>query len=134
MSMMSMTFFTSKTTPLYSSSWAPTTTGGYAGTCIFLVLLAITFRLLLALKARQEAAWLDAELNRRYVSVAGRMPPAERPPQDMERKKVVLTEGGIEEEVLVVRRRGGSVHPWRITTDPLRAVTDTVIAGVAYLL
>jgi hypothetical protein len=136
MSMMSMTFFTSKTTPLYSPAWAPSTTGGYAGTCIFLIILAIVFRLLLAVKSRQEAAWLDAELNRRYINIAGRLPPSERPPQQQvqEPKKVVVTEAGIEEEVLVVRRRGGAVHPWRITTDPRRAVTDTVIAGVAYLL
>jgi hypothetical protein len=134
MSMMSMVFYTSQSTPLYSSAWAPSTTGQYAGTCIFLVIFAIIFRVLLALKARQEANWLDAELNRRYISVAGRLPPSERPPQGQERKKVIVTEGGIEEEVLVVRRNSGAVHPWRITVDPLRAVTDTVIAGVAYLL
>jgi hypothetical protein len=132
MSMMSMTFFTSQMTPLYSATWVPSTTGEYAGMCIFLIFLAIVFRVLLALKARQETAWLDAELNRRYISVAGRLPPPERAQQ--ERKKIILTEGGVEEEVLVVRRKSGAVQPWRITTDPLRAVMDTVIAGVGYLL
>ena len=131
---MSNVFFTSKTTPLYSPSWAPSTTGEYAGTCIFIVILAVIFRVLLAFKARQEAAWLDAELNRRYISVAGRLPPSDRPPQGQERKKIIVTESGVEEEVLVVRRNSGAVHPWRITIDPLRAVMDTIIAGVAYLL
>ncbi|KAH7410354.1 Ctr copper transporter [Phaeosphaeria sp. MPI-PUGE-AT-0046c] len=47
---MAMTFFTSTTTPLYSTSWTPTTTGQYAGTCIFLITLAAIFRALLAVR------------------------------------------------------------------------------------
>lgn len=131
---MTMVFFTGTNTPLFSEKWTPSTTGQYAGTCIFLIIFAIVFRILLALKARQEAKWVDAELNRRYISVAGRLPPAERPQQNTEPKKIIITENGVEEEVLVIRRRDGAVQPWRITTDPLRAIIDTVIAGVGYLL
>jgi hypothetical protein len=134
MSMMSMTFFTSTSTPLYSPSWAPSSTGSYAGTCIFLIIFALTFRILLVIKARQEAAWLDAKFNRRYVTVAGRLPAAQRLPQEPEAKRMVLSANGVEEDVVVVRKRGAPAHPWRITTDPLRAVMDTIIAGVAYLL
>ena len=47
---MTMTFFTSQTTPLYSSAWVPTTYGQYAGTQIFLIVLAVIFRGLIALR------------------------------------------------------------------------------------
>jgi hypothetical protein len=134
MSMMSMTFFTATTTPLYSSMWSPTSVGGYAGTCIFLIILATIFRGLLAVKAWKEAAWLDAEFNRRYITVAGKLPKAERISADSDSKRMILTENGVEEDVMVVKKRSMGVRPWRITTDPVRAVIDTVIAGVGYLL
>jgi len=134
MSMMRMTFFTSITTPLYSAMWNPTTTGQYAGTCIFLIILATIFRGLQALKARKETAWLDAEFNRRYVTVAGKPPKSERIVSDIDSKRMILTENGVEEDVVVVKKRSSGIRPWRITTDPIRALMDTVIAGIAYLL
>jgi hypothetical protein len=134
MSMMSMTFFTSTMTPLYSAMWSPTSTGEYAGTCIFLVVLATIFRGLLAVKAWKETAWLDAEFNRRYVTVAGKLPKSERIASDSDSKRMILTENGVEEDVVVVKKRSMGIRPWRITTDPVRAAMDTVIAGVGYLL
>ncbi|KAE9380166.1 hypothetical protein N431DRAFT_323607 [Stipitochalara longipes BDJ] len=131
---MSMTFFTSTMTPIYSAMWSPTSTGQYAGTCIFLIILATIFRGLLAVKAWKETAWLDAEFNRRYVTVAGKLPKAERIASDSDSKRMILTENGVEEDVIVVKKRSMGVRPWRITTDPIRAVMDTVLAGVAYLL
>lgn len=133
-SQMRMAFFTSVTTPLYSDSWAPTNTSTYAGTCVFLVLLATLFRGLLALKGWKETAWLDAEFNRRYVVVAGRPRKTERISQDSDTKRLILTENGVEEEVMVVKKRGLGARPWRLSVDPLRAVIDTIVAGVAYLL
>merc|ERR1711964_597140 len=114
--------------------WTPNSPGAYAGTCIFLVLLAVIFRSLLAVKAWKERAWLDAEFNRRYVTVAGKLPKSERISQDSDSKRMVLSENGVEEDVMVVKKRGMGVRPWRITTDPVRAVMDTVIVGVGYLL
>jgi len=134
MSMMSMTFFTSTMTPIYSAMWTPTSTGQYAGTCIFLIILATILRGLLAARAWKEAAWLDAEFNRRYVTVAGRPSKAEHIASDVDSKRMTLTENGVEEDVMVVKKRGMGTRPWRITTDPIRAVMDTIIAGVAYLL
>jgi hypothetical protein len=134
MSMMSMTFFTSTMTPIYSAMWSPTSTGQYAGTCIFLIILAIIFRALLAMKAWKETAWLDAEFNRRYVTVAGTLPKAERIASDSNSKRMILTENGVEEDVMVVKKRSMDIRPWRITTDPIRAAMDTTLAGVAYLL
>jgi copper transporter 1 len=43
MDSMSMTFFTSTTTPLFSMTWTPNSAGQYGGTCIFLVVLATLF-------------------------------------------------------------------------------------------
>lgn len=134
MSMMSMTFFTSTMTPLYSTMWSPKTTGQYAGTCIFLIIFATIFRGLLAVRAWKETAWLDAEFNRRYVTVAGKLPKSERIASDSDSKRMILTENGVEEDVMVVKKRSMGIRPWRITTDPIRAVVDTIIVGVAYLL
>ncbi|KAG0651555.1 Copper-responsive metabolite biosynthesis cluster D [Hyphodiscus hymeniophilus] len=134
MSMMSMTFFTSTSTPLYSSMWSPTSVGSYAGTCIFLIILATVFRGLLAVRTWKETAWMDAEFNRRYVVVTGKPPKAERISSDSDSKRMILTENGVEEDVMVVKKRGMDTRPWRITTDPIRAVMDTVLAGVGYLL
>jgi len=86
-------------TPLYSSMWTPKSVGGYAGTCIFLVVLATIFRALLAVKAWKETAWLDAEFNRRYVTVAGKLPKSERIVEDSDSKKMILSENGVEEDV-----------------------------------
>lgn len=76
-SSMAMTFYTSTSTPLFSSLWTPATPSAYAGSCIFLILLAAIFRALLAFKARQETQWLDRDLARRYVAVQGRPAKAE---------------------------------------------------------
>jgi hypothetical protein len=131
-SMMEMVFFSSTGTALYSSMWVPKNIGQYAGTCIFLILLATILRALLAVKAWKEAAWLDAEFQRRYVTVAGKLPKAERMSTDS--KRMILTENGVEEEVMVVKKAGAEIIPWRLSIDPVRALLDTIIAGVGWLL
>lgn len=133
MTMMSV-FQTDRDTPLYSTAWTPKNAAGYAGTIIFIILLAMTFRGLLAVKAKMEARWLDAELNRRYVVVNGKQPMAERASQDSLAKQMVLSENGREEQVMVVAKKTSIARPWRFSVDPIRAVLDTVIAGVGYLL
>ena len=129
-----MTFFTSTMTPLYSAMWTPSNVGQYVGTCIFIIILATIFRALLAVKQWRETAWMDAEFHRRYVTVAGKLPKSEQISQDSLSKRMTLSENGVEEDVFVVKKRDNGTRPWRITVDPLRAVFDTVIAGVGYLL
>jgi hypothetical protein len=132
---MAAVFQTSIATPLYSLSWTPSGRGTYAATCLFLVALAVVFRLLLAAKAVQEGRWLDAELNRRYVTVRGRPSLAQTVSTDSLAKRMTLSENGVEEDVVVLqRRRRPAARPWRLSVDPLRAFMDTVLAGVAYLL
>jgi hypothetical protein len=130
-------FQTSMATSLYSDRWTPNSTGTYAATCIFLIGLAALFRGLLAFKSWQEQRWLDKELDRRYVVVNGQAPLAQTLSRDSLAKNatMVLSENGVEENVLVVRRKTTThARPWRLSVDPVRAVIDTVIAGVGYLL
>ncbi|KAI0847640.1 Ctr copper transporter [Daldinia vernicosa] len=133
-SVMHMVFQNSITTSLYSDFWTPRTSGAYAGTIIFLVILGIAFRLLLAGKALAEERWLDAEMKRRYVVVQGKLPVAEQVSTDSFSKKMTLTENGVEEDVVVVQKKQLHLRPWRMSVDPVRAVLDTCIAGISYLL
>ncbi|KAG6096878.1 hypothetical protein E4U14_007857 [Claviceps sp. LM454 group G7] len=134
--LMSMVFQTNPSTPLYTSSWTPQSPGAYAGTCLFLIFLAITARLLLAARTLQEARWLDKALQRRYVVAQGQTSLSEMMAHEVPAgaMKMALSANGVEEAVVVVARRGCEVRPWRVSVDPLRAVIDTVIVGVGYLL
>ena len=130
-----MVFFTSTSTALYSASWVPHSAGGYAGVCIFLILLAIVFRSLFALRAILEARWLDQALQRRYVVVRGRAPEAERIEGDADAKEARLVSArGVEEKVKVVKKEKRGAMPWRFSVDLPRAGLLTVISGVGYLL
>ncbi|KAI0137998.1 Ctr copper transporter [Hypoxylon sp. NC0597] len=133
-SVMHMVFQNSVTTSLYSDSWTPKTAGAYAGTIIFLIILGVVFRLLLAGKALAEERWLNAEMKRRYVVVQGKLPVAEQVSSDSLSKKMTLTENGVEENVVVVQKTKTQPRPWRMSVDPVRAILDTCIAGVSYLL
>lgn len=129
-----MTFFGGTGTPLYSMQFMPTTTGGYAGTCIFLIILAIVYRGLFAFKAMLENRWMTQALNRRYVVVADKMPAAERIRSSGESKTAVLTANGVDENVMVVHRPKSATMPWRFSVDLPRAGLVTVIVGLGYLL
>ncbi|WYZ39144.1 hypothetical protein EsH8_III_001058 [Colletotrichum jinshuiense] len=135
MSMMMMTIFqTSMKTPLYTETWTPNSVGTYAATCIFLIFLAFALRSMLALKSIQEKRWLDKDFKRRYVSVNGKLGMAAKMSTDSMGKQMVLSENGVEENVTVVQQQHGIWRPWRFSVDPIRALIDTAIAGVGYLL
>ncbi|PYH91919.1 copper transporter family protein [Aspergillus ellipticus CBS 707.79] len=137
MSSMSMTmvFTNAHDTPLFSSQWTPASSGSYAGTCIFLIILAILGRCLVAFKALMERRWLDAHLNRRYVAVAGKSPEAGRIDTDPDAKVASLVSAqGVEEKVKVVRSVTHAPLPWRFSADLPRALIFLVITGVSYLL
>lgn len=134
-SMMEMVFFGSNRTPLYSSAWTPSSTASYAGTCIFLVTLALIFRALVAGKHILEHRWLDQQLNRRYVAVQGIPTEEERINADKEGQNMILrSERGMEERVRVVRSHVRTVTPWRLSVDFPRAAYVTIMTGVGYLL
>jgi Ctr copper transporter family len=132
---MDMTFADSHTTPLYSANWAPSSAGGYAGTCIFLIILASTLRCLFAFKAVMEQRWLARARSRRYVVVKGRGTEAEKFESDPSAKiGGLMTTNGVEERVKIVRSNARGALPFRLSVDLPRAALVMVIAGVSYLL
>lgn len=137
MSMMSMNmvFYSSTMTPLYGDMWSPTGSGTYAGTCIFLIILAVIFRSLFAVSYFLEKRWMDRERNRRFIVVNGKPTTAETIQADSHAKTgTLVTERGSEESVRIVRRDVRGVMPWRLSVDLPRSLLATVIAGVGYLL
>nr|POE75608.1 hypothetical protein CFP56_53720 [Quercus suber] len=102
---MAMTFFTASTTPLYSTSWTPTSDGQYAATCIFLIAFAALFRALLAIRVNFHPLLAAADAHRAGTR-AYRSDPIEK----------------------------SSQHPWRARESVLLGFLDVVLAGVGYLL
>ena len=132
MSTMEIAFFTSTTTPLYSTSWTPSNTRQYAGTCIFLIILATILRALFALRAIQERKWQQMEAGRRYIIAGPQEKNMEIKLSDNEGSKT--TRNSDEGSLKVLRRKASAVRPWRTSQDVPRACLDVVIAGVGYLL
>lgn len=137
---MPMVFTNDHTMPLYSSAWTPSSTGGYAGTCIFLIILALISRFLHAYRHVLEMKWHDLATKRRYVVLAGETP-ADREKQLSQgcaepAEEATLTVRGVDERVRVLRtsRRGVETQSWRFSTDLPRACVFVVQAGVGYLL
>ncbi|USW58881.1 Putative Ctr copper transporter [Septoria linicola] len=108
---MLMTFFTSTSTALYADSWMPANPGQYAGTCIFLILLAALFRGIVAVRTNFPAL-LTLWAHRRDTSLL-------RPDFDEDGKWMLV---------------GAARRPWNINEALARAVLDTILAGVSYLL
>ena len=133
MARMDMTFYTSISTTLYSDTWRPSNSSQYAGTCIFLIVLATTFRALFEFRGLQEQKWQRQELDRRYVVASAGDKPKHAPPQSDETKSIG-SYSAIGSEQNVRRGQSLSIRPWRLTQDGPRACLDVVIAGVGYLL
>jgi len=132
---MDMVYTNSHTTPLFSNSWTPTSAGGYAGTCIFLILLGMTLRILFAAKALLEQRWAAKARDRRYVLVKGKATEAGKIDRDPDAKTgALITANGVEENVKIVRSLPKGAIPFRLSIDMPRALLTTVIAGVSYLL
>lgn len=135
---MPMVFTTGHTTPLYSTTWTPWNTSGYAGTCIFLIFLAVISRLLYVWRRQLELKWLDGFVNRRYVMVAGHGDAERNAPSHPSEKseEATLTARGVDERVrvLLAARAGAEIMPWSFGVDLPRACVFTVQAGVGYLL
>ncbi|KAH6618658.1 Ctr copper transporter-like protein [Boeremia exigua] len=130
---MAMAFFTATNTPLYSEAWTPQNAGQYAGTCIFLIILAITLRGIFTAKSFLEAKALETAMKRRYVVVAGEKAVAEQA-NDANSMTGILTTNGMQEDVRIVSAPVRLVQPWRFSVDLPRAALMMVATGVGYLL
>ncbi|EMC95525.1 hypothetical protein BAUCODRAFT_71120 [Baudoinia panamericana UAMH 10762] len=106
---MIMVFFSSSSTPLYSERWTPKTTGQYAGTCIFLIILATIFRALLAVRGN-----IDTLMARWH-----------------HRHHTSLPQSDVAE---AAKHRALDRAPWRVNDALLLATLDTLLTGVGYLL
>ncbi|CAI7650147.1 unnamed protein product [Penicillium discolor] len=132
---MPMVFKNAHDTPLFSNGWTPSSSGSFAGTCIFLIILAIIDRCLIAFKATMERHWLATHLNRRYVTVAGKSSEAGNIDSDPDAKLAsLITAQGVEESVKVVHNINRGPIPWRFSVDLPRALLFLCIVGISYLL
>jgi copper transporter 1 len=131
---MAMGFFTATNTPLYSASWTPSSAGAYAGTCIFVIILSILFRVIFTLKTYLEMKAMESALKRRYVVVAGEKAVVDKVADDANSMTGVLTTNGLQENVRIVSAPVSHIQPWRFSVDLPRALLMTIAAGVGYLL
>lgn len=126
MSDMAMTFFTSSETPLYSDDWTPANAGSYAGTCIFLIVLGLILRVLLALRPILETRlWSrTAAAEAVAASMKGLESDGEGAVPRQPRQALAAV-------VMDARTRWSG---WRVGTAAARATYELAIAGVGYLL
>lgn len=127
---MSMVFITATNTPLYSDAWTPSSAGAYAGTCIFLIFLAVAFRAILTAKAYLDARAMQSAMKRRYVVVDG----LEKLGSDANSTTGILTTNGVAENVRIVHAPMQHIQPWRFSVDLPRAAIMTLAVAVGYLL
>ncbi|KAE8845935.1 hypothetical protein HRS9139_00502 [Pyrenophora teres f. teres] len=128
---MAMAFFQSSTTSLWSKAWTPTNAGQYAGTCIFLIFLAVALRAIFTAKTLLEARAVQTAVKRRYITVAGEKAIGD---SDASSTTGILMTNGIQENVRIVSAPVSHIQPWRFGTDLPRAVLVMIAVGVGYLL
>ncbi|KAI1373931.1 Ctr copper transporter family-domain-containing protein [Hypoxylon crocopeplum] len=120
---MVMTFFSSSTTSLFSKAWTPTTAVEYAGTCIFLIILAVIMRAMLALKPVLEKSLWNPMVDREGVLI---------PDDDTGCcKEEIMPQQSAKRVYGAVRRRWSI---WRLRTSLGRAAFELLLAMVGYLL
>lgn len=118
-----MVFFQSVTTPLYSMSWIPAGEGSYAGTCIFLIVLGLAHRVLIALRFVLFDS--NPSLHRHRHDTHNKLGGGSGDEPD-----AVPGPGFVGRQV----RFQWSNHPFRVATETSRALLEVVIGGVGYLL
>ncbi|KAI1630933.1 Ctr copper transporter family-domain-containing protein [Biscogniauxia mediterranea] len=114
---MAMVFFQSATTPLYSLDWTPTSEGSYAGTCIFLIMLGIAHRILVAL--RSALLYSKSELEQVIAKESFANEEAYRNSPESVGNRL---------------RSHWTSHPFKVATETTRAVLEVIISGFGYLL
>ncbi|WDK21138.1 ctr copper transporter [Colletotrichum graminicola] len=117
---MTMTFFQSVTTPLYSDAWMPGNKGQYAGSCIFLIILGSILRILLALKPV-----LEERLSRNTTTHTTQVTESAKDAESGEAGKA-----GVVVRTDVVQGWKG----WRAGPAAARATFEVIVGGIGYLL
>ncbi|KAK9370357.1 Ctr copper transporter family-domain-containing protein [Lipomyces kononenkoae] len=126
MSMSSMSFHTSFTDFLFAQQWTPSSRGQYAGTCIFLIVLAVIYRMIHVLKHRME----------RYYNARARQYSRSMSTASLQTEK----DGTFEKSVAGTTAEPDrplqfrNVRPWRVSMDIPLALIQLLLSGAAYLL
>ncbi|KAH8157753.1 hypothetical protein CIB48_g10504 [Xylaria polymorpha] len=118
---MAMVFFNNMVTPLYSLAWTPNNTHAYAGTCIFLIVLAVIHRALMSLRS------LAFDSNPNLVASARVASDKESLSSERIRPPHV---GNLAEQLRKQRAR----HPFLVSVELGRSLLEVFIGGVGYLL
>ncbi|KAK9425522.1 putative Copper transport protein [Seiridium unicorne] len=132
---MVMTFFSSAHTSLFSKSWTPTTVAAYAATCIFLLVLAVTMRAMLALKPVLESAMWKPDVNPDPHEL---LLSEEDCNEELDRIKEQHLVRGQEEGASGLQRVLFEVKSqwrgWRFMSSSSRAIFEVLLAVIGYLL
>ncbi|CCX32936.1 Similar to Ctr copper transporter [Endocarpon pusillum]; acc. no. AEH41533 [Pyronema omphalodes CBS 100304] len=137
---MSMVFYTSTSTPLFSSSWSPSTLGQYVGVCVFLIVLCFIFRFLLAWKSVLEHGWKEGMKGKKVVVAVGL-----GDANGASKSETTSVAGGGEKEgegekekegtpEVVLKQKGWGGRPFRFSTELKRSCMTTLVAGTGYLM
>ncbi|KAI1456373.1 Ctr copper transporter [Annulohypoxylon moriforme] len=118
---MAMVFFQSVTTPLYSSAWTPQGQGSYAGTCIFLIVLALVHRILIAGRSIVFSSTPVIPRSRKGIS------------SDSHSDEYPGSNSDLESMGARFRSQWSS-HPFKVATETARALLEVIIGGIGYLL
>ncbi|KAK9490195.1 Ctr copper transporter family-domain-containing protein [Lipomyces doorenjongii] len=127
MSMSSMSFHTSIFDFLFSKGWTPSSRGQYAGTCIFLIVLAVIYRMTHVLKHRTER-YFNARARQFARNIATAHLQMDQNAGSFEKSAGEVTIGP--ERPLQFR----NVRPWRVSMDIPLSLIQLVLSGVSYLL
>ncbi|KAK6503596.1 hypothetical protein TWF481_008609 [Arthrobotrys musiformis] len=111
---MPMVFQWAVQTPIYSYAFTPKSTPQYVGALIFLIVLSIIYRALVAYKSHKESTWREEEKARKVI-IAGQFHD-DKASADVSTREV----------------RGAA--PWRWRVDLPRSLLSTVNIGLHYLL
>ncbi|KAK9449121.1 Ctr copper transporter family-domain-containing protein [Limtongia smithiae] len=136
-SMSEMYFHTSISDYLFSTGWTPSTRGRYAGTCIFLIVLAVINTFVHVFKFRANR-YLNARADR-LATVLIRGGNGEDTASEQE--KTVSAGGAVGELASAVRAEAitpifdfRDVRPWRLSVDVPLALLQLLFVGISYLL
>ncbi|KAF3022081.1 hypothetical protein E8E14_013539 [Neopestalotiopsis sp. 37M] len=137
---MVMTFFYASDTSLFFQSWTPSSTGVYAATCVFLLLLAVSMRAMLALKPILETTVWKPRRARRGPNNAHHemLLSDECCDEDQDRLKEQDLDPGMDASGGGFRRLCSEVkgrwYGWRFKSRWLRAMFEMSLAVLGYLL
>ncbi|ELQ33587.1 hypothetical protein OOU_Y34scaffold00924g1 [Pyricularia oryzae Y34] len=133
---MTMVFFSSQSTPLFSRAWTPSSPEAYAGTCIFIFLLTITQYLLIAARNVVFEEFDDQMTATSWKTLQEHKTQAAAPTKDDEENRCLSRHETVTSCFLSVstavmeqqRRRS------RTSIVTARAATEVVISATGYLV